>query len=71
MSVPERVYSQNDVERARLKGQIVGWLQGAAIVAGGAFLLSVIGWVPTIAAVGIGGYVLYKLVSRGSRKSED
>jgi hypothetical protein len=55
------IYSQKDVENARTKGQLVGWLQGGAVGVGGMLLLGVIGWIPTLAVVGVGGFVLYKL----------
>jgi hypothetical protein len=32
-------------------------------------LLGVIGWIPTLAVIGIGGFVVYKLFS-GPKKSE-
>lgn len=65
--LPER-YSQRDLDNARTKGQIVGWLQGGAVVLAGTLLLGVIGWLPTLAALGIGGFVAYKLLSRPSKR---
>jgi hypothetical protein len=61
------LYSQQDVENARTKGQLVGWFQGGAVGVGGMILLGYIGWIPTLAVVGIGGFALYKLLSRPSK----
>jgi hypothetical protein len=69
MDLPERIYSQRDVDKARLKGQLVGWLQGGAVVAGGLLLISAMGWIPTVAAIGVGGFLLYKFVF-GRKKTE-
>ena len=62
-------YSKKDLDNARTKGQLIGWLQGGAIAVVGMILLRLIGWIPTIAVVAIGGFVVYKLFSRPSRES--
>jgi hypothetical protein len=62
------VYSRQDVDKAHLKGQLVGWLQGAAVGVAGMVLLGVIGWIPTLAVMGVGGFALYKLFSGLSKK---
>jgi len=55
------VFDQKDLERARLKGQVIGWLQGAAVGVAGMILLKLVGWIPAVAALGLGGFVLYKV----------
>ena len=60
-------HNQQDVENARTKGQLVGWIQGGAVGVGGMVLLGYIGWIPTLAVLGIGGFVLYKLLSGSSK----
>lgn len=62
-------YSQKDLDKARTKGQLIGWLQGGAVAIVGMILLRLIGWIPTIAVVGVGGFVLYKLFSGPSKKT--
>ena len=62
------LYSQKDVENARTKGQIVGWVQGAVIGIAGMLLLGLVGWIPTLVILGVGGFVLYKLLSGPSKK---
>jgi hypothetical protein len=63
------LYTQKDVESARTKGELVGWVKGTALGVGGMLLLGVIGWIPTLAVVGVGGFVLYKLFSGPKRGS--
>jgi len=64
------LYTQKDVERARTKGELVGLLKGVAVGVAGVFLLGVIGWIPTLAVLGVGGFVLYKLFSGPSKSSD-
>ena len=61
------LYTEKDLEKARTKGQLVGWLQGGAVAIIGMLLLSVIGWIPTLAVLGIGGFLVYKLFSGSSK----
>ena len=61
------LYTHKDVENARTKGELVGWVKGTALGVGGMLLLGVIGWIPTLAVVGVGGFVLYKLFSGPKR----
>jgi hypothetical protein len=63
------VYSQQDLENARTKGQIIGWMQGGAVGVGGMIVLGYIGWIPALVAVGLGGFVLYKLMSGKPKRS--
>ncbi|MEJ2483408.1 MAG: hypothetical protein P8049_09930 [Gemmatimonadota bacterium] len=55
-----QLYSKTELEDARTKGQVIGWLQGAGAVIALGLLLSVVGWIPTILAVGGIGYLLYR-----------
>jgi len=64
------LYTQKDVERARTKGELVGLVKGVAVGVAGFFLLGVIGWIPTLAVVGVGGFVLWKLFSGPSKSSD-
>ena len=64
----QELYTQKDLENARTKGQLVGWVQGAAIGVGGVLLLGVIGWIPTLVVLGVGGFLLYKVFSGSSKK---
>ena len=57
------LYTRKDVDSARTKGELVGWVKGTALGVVGMLLLGVIGWIPTLAVIGVGGFVLYKLFS--------
>lgn len=69
MNVPEQIYTKKDLQNAETKGQIVGWLQGGAVVVGGWLVVGLIGWIPTILALGGVGYVGYKLLKPSSKES--
>jgi len=64
MGLPDKVYDRTDLERAKTKGQVIGWLQGGAAVLVGAMFLKFVGWIPALAILGIVGYVVYKLLSK-------
>ena len=67
MNLPEKVYTENDVARARRRGQWVGFVQGSAVMVGSALLLNVLGWIPavlTVGAIGYGGYRVYRWLSK-------
>ena len=61
------LYTKSDLENARTKGQLVGWVQGGAVVLAGGLLLSVLGWIPTLLVLGAGGFLLYKLTASPKR----
>lgn len=61
------IYTRTDVEDARTKGQLVGWVQGALVAIGGIMLLGVIGWIPTLVVAGLITFGLYKLFSGTSK----
>jgi len=57
------LYTRRDVDKARTKGELVGWMKGGAVGVVGMLLLGVIGWIPTVAVIAAGGFILYKLFS--------
>lgn len=61
--LPSKVYSQTDVDNARTKGQLIGWIQAAAVGIGGWFVLGLIGWIPTLVVVAVVGVIGVKLLS--------
>jgi len=63
------LYTKKDVDRARTKGELVGWIKGGVVGVVGMLLLGVIGWIPTLAVIGVGGFVVYKVFS-GPKKSD-
>ena len=64
MNLPEKIYTEKEVTRAKTSAQVVGWLQGAGVVLGGAILWNLLGWIPVVVGVGAVGWLLYKLMSR-------
>ena len=63
------LYTKKDVDRARTKGEVLGFLKGGVAGVAGVVLFGVIGWIPTLAVLGVGGFVLYKLFSGPSKDS--
>jgi hypothetical protein len=71
MNLPEKIYTEKDVERARSSAKMIGWAQGAGVVVGGAIVLNLLGWIPVVLGVGAVGWVLYKMVSRPKKAGEE
>ena len=69
MGLPEKTYTQHDLERARTHGKVIGWLQGGTVVVIGGMVLNVVGWIPALAIVGVVAYVAYKVLSKPSDDS--
>ena len=63
------LYTKKDVDKARTKGELLGWIKGGVVGVVGMLLLGVIGWIPTLAVIGVGGFVVYKVFS-GPKKSD-
>ena len=57
--LPQRS-TPSDLENAKTKGQVIGWLQGFAVGVGGMILLGMLGWIPALLVVGVGGFFLSK-----------
>jgi hypothetical protein len=63
------LYTKKDVDLARTKGEVIGFIKGGVAGVAGVMLLGVIGWIPTLAVLGVGGFVVYKLFSGPSKDS--
>lgn len=71
-NLPEKVYTEAQVERARNTAQLAGWLQGAGIVVAGAVLWNLMGWIPVLIVVGGVLWVLYKVLGpKGAEGTEE
>ncbi len=68
MNLPEKVYTETDLKRARTKGKAIGWLQGGGIVLGGTLLWKFLSWIPVVLGGGVVIWLLYKFLSRNSSK---
>ena len=71
MNLPEKVYTEKELTRAKTTGRVVGWLQGGAVVLGGAILWNLLGWIPVIIGVVVVIWVLLKLMSRPNNQEEE
>ena len=63
-------YTRTDLENARTKGQMIGWVQAGAVVLGGMLLLKAIGWLPVLLVVAAATFIGYKVLSRKKGTSE-
>jgi len=71
-NLPEKTYTETQLTRATVTSRVIGWLQGGAVVLGGAILLRFLGWIPVIIGLVVAGWVLMKLLSRSkNQKDED
>ncbi len=70
MNLPQKFYTEKEVTRAKASAKLVGWLQGAGVVLGGAILWNLLGWIPVLLGVAVVGWVSFKLLSR-PKKEED
>ncbi len=64
MGLPDKIYTERDIQRARTSSKVIGWLQGGAAVLIGGMMLNIIGWIPALVIVGVVGYVAYKVLSK-------
>ena len=71
MNLPEKIYTEQQLQSARGRAKFVGWLQGAGVVVGAGMLWSLLGWIPMALALGGGGYLAWKIFSGSSDSDED
>lgn len=57
-------YTRTDLDNAKTKGQLIGWVQAGAVVLGGVLLLKAIGLIPVLLVVGAAAFIGYKVVTR-------
>jgi hypothetical protein len=62
------VHTHQELENARTRGQVVGWLQGAGAMVLLGLALKFVGWIPLILIGGVGAYFAWRLISGGGRK---
>jgi len=58
-------YTRSDVESARTRGQLIGWVQGAGAAIAIGVVFSLIGWIPTVLLAGGVGYLVYRALFKG------
>ena len=64
------LYTERDLQQARRRGKMAGWIQGGVAVIAGSLILKAIGWIPTVLVVGVVAYGLYRLLG-GGKKTPD
>ena len=70
MNLPEKIYTETDVTKARSRGKAVGWIQGGGVVLGGAIVWNLLGWIPVLIGIVAVGWVILKLMGRGKKDEE-
>jgi len=58
------IYTKEQLEKARTKGQLIGWVQGGVGVGLLFFLLKFLGWIPLIAIAALLSFGGYKFLTR-------
>lgn len=61
-----KTYTETELQNARTKGQVVGWVQGGLGMLAGLMVLRIVGWIPALIVVGVIGFLVVKAL--GSRK---
>ena len=59
-------YTETDLQNARTKGQLVGWVQGGLGTLGALVVLQFVGWIPTLVVLAVIGFLAVKVLA--SRK---
>ncbi len=65
------IYTRKQLDSARQKAQVIGWVQGAGSMFLLLMLLNFIGWIPAILLTGLAGFIGFKFFSRRSSASEE
>ncbi len=71
MNLPEKTYTETEMTRGKTTAKVVGWMQGAGVVLGGAILWNLLGWIPVVIGLGAVGWVLFKLFGSPKGDSEE
>ena len=70
-NLPEKRHTDEDLELARTKGRVLGWVQGGGAVILGGIVLNLVGWLPAVLVLGAVAWIAYKLVTRAGGDVED
>ena len=58
------IYTREQLDNARTKGQLIGWAQDAASIGAFFMLLNFIGWIPLMLIASVLGFAGYKFITR-------
>lgn len=61
------IYTKDQLENARTKGQVIGWVQGGLSVGALLFLLQFVGWIPLIAVATLLAFLGFKVAGRSKK----
>lgn len=59
------IYTKKQLDGARIKGQVKGWVQGAVSTFLFLLLMKFVGWIPALLVLGGVGYLGYRIFSAG------
>lgn len=62
MNLPAKRYTEAQLEKARNRERMIGWLQGAGVVVGSAVLWNLLGWIPVLLVLVAVGWVVVKVL---------
>jgi hypothetical protein len=57
-----RIHTRQDLENARTKGQMIGWIQGAGAVFALGLVLKFVGWIPVLVVGAGAAYLAYRML---------
>ncbi len=63
------IYTKRQLDNARIKGQVKGWVQGAVSTFLFLLLLNFLGWIPAILILGLLGFMGYKIFTAGKNST--
>jgi len=61
------IFTQKQLDNARVRGQVKGWVQGAVSTFLFLLLLKFLGWIPAVIILGLIGFMGYKIFSAGKK----
>lgn len=71
MNLPQKIYTDKEVTRAKNTAQMVGFAQGVGAVVALGVAWNLLGWIPVLLVLGGVAWVLYKVLFGGSEKGSD
>ena len=70
MNLPDKIYNEQQLQAAKGRAKVTGWVQGAGVVVGAGILWNLLGWIPLALGAGAVGWVGWKILSRSSDSDE-
>ena len=70
MNLPQKIYTDKEVARAKTTAQLVGFAQGVGAEMFAGIALKLLGWIPVLLVLGGVAWVLYKMLFTGKDPTE-